>query len=276
MHTMSGALNGSIESLRRFAQRNLGRSESSEPVIERGEASCTRCDGVGWLKTVSIDPADVKLVQCDCLRRRVTERHAEHRKRVSNLSGIRHLTFAAFDATVAGVETGYQTARNFAANPTGWLVLHGPTGRGKTHLAAAVANELLDRGRSVVFQDVPTLLDSFRASIEPSAGSGNYHELFDAVKTADVLVLDDLGAEADSKWAQERLFRLLNHRNLERLPTVVTTNLRPHEFKNARVGSRLFQADLCAAVALSGAVDYRQRPISQRLRVVAGGKAVDQ
>jgi DNA replication protein DnaC len=79
------------------------------------------------------------------------------------------------------------------------------------HIAAAIVNRLLERGEPALFVVVPDLLDHLRAAYQPGAEVA-YDELFDRVRNAPVLVLDDLGTQAQTPWAREKLFQLINHR----------------------------------------------------------------
>ena len=115
-------------------------------------------------------------------------------------------------------------AQSFARQGTGWLTLWGNTGRGKTHLAAAIAHERLAAGDSVYFAVVPDLLDHLRASYSPANPEG-YDDLFAAVRTAGLLILDDLGAHSTTPWAEEKLYQIFSYRYINVLPTVITTNV---------------------------------------------------
>ncbi len=99
---------------------------------------------------------------------------------------------------------------------------------GKTHLAAAIVNALLDRGEPAYFEEVPSLLDWLRAGYGGKAGD-DFDSRLARVKDAPVLVLDDLGAEQQGRgevtWAQVTLYQIINHRLEHQLPTVFTTNL---------------------------------------------------
>ena len=100
-------------------------------------------------------------------------------------------------------------------------MLTGPSGSGKTHLAAAVANRCIERGQTVLFVFVPDLLDHLRGTYAPES-SISYDDLSQQVRTAPVLVLDDLGSHSSTPWAQEKLFQVINHRFNALLPTVFT------------------------------------------------------
>lgn len=149
----------------------------------------------------------------------------------------------------------FKKAVDFATYPQGWLVLEGKYGSGKTHLSAAIANVRLAQGEQVVFITVPDLLDYLRSAYAPNA-EDTYDSLFDRVKNAYLLILDDLGAENPSQWAQEKLFQLLNHRYVNRMPTVITTNVELDRI-DGRIRSRMVDPDLCSFHKLN-VPDYRR------------------
>ena len=124
-----------------------------------------------------------------------------------------------------------QACVEFARSPQGWLVLAGTNGCGKTHLAAAIANEYVERTRTdVMFVVVPDLLDHLRAAFSPQSTTP-YDRRFDEIKRAPLLVLDDLGTESATPWAREKLFQLLNFRYNALLPTVITTSADPKQIE---------------------------------------------
>jgi DNA replication protein DnaC len=141
----------------------------------------------------------------------------------------KHMTFANFDARRnlpreerKNISHALEEAKAFAENPDGWLILIGKYSTGKTHLAAAIANTQAFTGKPVVFVTVPDLLDHLRATFAPNSLT-SYDKRFNDVKTADLLILDDLGMESATPWAKEKLYQLFNHRYNARLPTVITT-----------------------------------------------------
>jgi DNA replication protein DnaC len=140
------------------------------------------------------------------------------------------------------------------------LVLKGGYGCGKSHLAAAIANACAERGQPVLFITVPDLLDHLRATYAPTSPAG-YGARFEEVRTAAVLILDDLGTESSTSWAQEKLFQIFNYRYNAHLPTVITTN---HELEeiSLRLRSRLVDPDLTRIVSIT-APDYRRTGVAQ-------------
>ena len=103
-------------------------------------------------------------------------------------------------------------------------MLEGQIGSGKTHLAAAIANELLAAGQHILFLVVPDFLDELRNSYH-SSGEFNEIEIMEQAKNIPVLILDDLGNHNFTEWTQNKLFSLINYRLNQQLPSIITTNL---------------------------------------------------
>ena len=147
-----------------------------------------------------------------------------------------------------------RTVMEWAEQPMGWLTLFGGTGVGKTHLAAAAANDRLAAGDSVCFAVVPELLDALRASYRDD-GEASFEALFAWLKDVDVLVLDDLGAHQTTEWANEKLYQLCASRYLRRSPTLITTNVLPEDL-DPRLASRLLDSQRGVVQPIK-AKDYR-------------------
>ena len=154
----------------------------------------------------------------------------------------------------------YEHARTYAHKPTGWLILKGGYGCGKTHLAAAIANQQLNMGHPVLFINTPDLLDHLRSTFSPQSDIG-YDSLFDRVRNTTLLILDDLGSQSNTEWAQEKLYQIFNHRYANRLPTVVTTNLELESIEK-RIQSRMVDPDLVHIIHIA-APDFRQAGVGQ-------------
>jgi DNA replication protein DnaC len=140
-------------------------------------------------------------------------------------------------------------SRRMAESPAGWLVLLGSFGCGKTHLAAAVANHREAQGYPSLFVVVPDLLDYLRSTFNPSSPI-SYDRLFEEIRSANLLVLDDLGAQNTTPWAREKLFQLVNHRYNAELATVITTSLSLEELE-PRIRTRLLDRRLCTICGIT-------------------------
>jgi DNA replication protein DnaC len=156
-------------------------------------------------------------------------------------------------------------AQNYAQQPEGWLVFLGTYGCGKTHLAAAIANERVSQGYQALFVVVPDLLDHLRATYSPNS-QVSYDKRFEEVRTTPLLVLDDLGTESATPWAQEKLYQIFNYRYNACLPTVITTSFELEDI-DTRLRTRMLDESRCA-VFLIMAPSYRggSNPAKRRRR----------
>jgi len=169
-----------------------------------------------------------KLMPCICKQQELGQRAAEKLYEISNLGAFSEKTFKNFNPAVPGVQGAFYAAQKYAEKPQGWMVIFGNYGAGKTHLAAAIANELLTTHHRVLFAVVPDLLDHLRATFGPSS-EVEYDERFESIRDVQVLFLDDLGTENTTPWAREKLFQIVNHRYNYRLSTVFTSNRKPED-----------------------------------------------
>ncbi len=104
------------------------------------------------------------------------------------------------------------------------LLFHGEPGVGKTHLAVAVLREIVERyGVRGRFEDFTSLIHRIQATFEPGTVDSK-HAILRRVSEAELLVLDELGAQKPSAWVSEILYLVINGRYNRRLPTIFTTN----------------------------------------------------
>ena len=219
---------------------------------------CTKCKGAGYLRAnVPFGhPNFGKAMACECKETERKEKRRQQLREMSNLDAFRQKTFSTFNTNIPGVQEAYRAALDFETMPKGWLVLSGPNGCGKTHLAAAIANQALDNGAVVLFEAAPDLLDHLRAAFAPAA-TEVYDQLFSKMREAELLILDDLGAQQSSPWANEKLFQLLNYRYNLSMATVITGNPKGIQGADERIRSRLSDTGLVRTVIMERARDYR-------------------
>ncbi|MEO8611749.1 MAG: ATP-binding protein [Chloroflexota bacterium] len=234
------------------------------------------CEGLGVIRydVPTDDPRFGKMFRCPNNRIEMDIDRQERMRRISNLDAYSDKSFYNFvidpntlkPAESGSLQVALSLAEQFAENPEGWLLLEGQYGCGKTHLAAAVGNIRLQKGDSVLFITTPDLLDHLRSTFGPSSETG-YDETFDRIRNVPILILDDLGAENASEWAQEKLFQLLNHRYSRRLSTVITTNV-DLDALDPRVRSRLLDNALIKRVKIV-APDYRTSIVTKQYDILS-------
>lgn len=223
------------------------------------------CKGAGYyLKDVRVGHPDFgRMITCHCKQQEHQHAYAQRLLKMSNLEPFAEKRFENFDATIPGVQRAYKRALDYARRPQGWLIFFGNYGCGKTHLAAAIANEVIKVNFQVLFAVVPDLLDHLRSTFGPNSETA-YDERFELIRSAKLLILDDLGTENTTPWAREKLFQLINHRYNYSLPTVITSNRKPDDIE-PRIASRMFDVVLCSDIIMIEAGDYRRLSVQQRL-----------
>lgn len=153
-------------------------------------------------------------------------------ERLLGRSGIkkrfRQRTFAHFKADTPERRRWLRIAREYADHfaeklATGdGLYIEGTNGTGKTHLAAAIALQLIDAGVPVVCKTSADLLSDVKKAFDDS--SITEAAVLKAYKDADLLIIDDLGKEQVTDWSISTLYNILNDRYEDMKPTIITTN----------------------------------------------------
>ena len=245
------------------------RTKSSEPVVPSledpgREAECLTCRDGGWLRrNVPVgDPEFGKAIPCpNC----VNWRHDEERKknilkhsgipearRMCNLESF-HYVSGADDACLAAYEMAEGRA-DFI-----WLLFYGGNGNGKTHLAYGIALAVADRGLTVAFRSVSKLFREMRLAINTENTS--IDDVVEGVTRVDLLVLDDLGAEAGSDWEKAKLDEIIDARYVEKKMLVATTNTDPRQLPE-RIISR-FKDKSMSRMVYNKAPDYRPKMVKE-------------
>jgi len=214
---------------------------------------CPLCAGAGFLRDdLSLDHPDFgHPIECECSR---VQRRAELWEQIW-WRGYKSARLTDFARSIRQQVAG-------AVNAGRGLYICGPNGVGKTHLAMAILREFGEEldGQAVL---VATLLDRVRAAFNPETKEVAA-EVLDRFAAIPFLVLDDIGAEKPTPWAQEALFRLVYQReaNRDRITTIFTSNLTTAELagfydvSGQRITSRI--EGMCGVIALAGA-DRRRR-----------------
>lgn len=239
---------------------------------------CPLCRDSGYI--VSDGSARI----CDCRR----PQHLRASKTVAGLTPrLQRMNFGNFDLRLypetlrtpqgasyrqlaeRALHSAQAFVRECAAHrlPPGMLI-EGAVGSGKTHLAASMANRLVEQGIDVQFFVVPEFLDQLRASYRRENEGLDEADIIRRAYDVPVLLFDDMGAHNFTAWVENKLFTIINHRYNYQLPTVITTNLDVNELHQnigERTVSRLLET--CAMFKLSVDQDLRlkQNPAGRRL-----------
>ncbi|MFB5663564.1 primosomal protein DnaI [Alteribacillus sp. HJP-4] len=204
---------------------------------KREREHCDACPGLaecpnimqGYQPEISAADGLVELHYHPCRLKQKADERKRHQSLIKSLyipQEILNATFDDIEQDHASRLSASNAALEFAiqARPgedSIGLYFHGPFGVGKTYMMGAIANELAERRISSMIVYVP---DFFR-EMKQSISDGSVQEKLDNVKNIDVLILDDIGAETISPWVRDDVLGvILQHRMMEKLPTLYTSN----------------------------------------------------
>jgi DNA replication protein DnaC len=234
--------------------------------LPSGVPACDICDDTGW-KSTQVDGI-ARVTRCDCLRAKVAEqrlRDARIPPRYQRCSLDKFITYPN-EELLRAIEYAKRFVGAFPASHKG-LMLIGPPGIGKTHIAVSVLREVIAKaGVRGLYYDTRALLRDIRSTYNPALQMAEM-DVIRPVMEAELLVLDDLGAERLTDWVEETIGLIVNTRYNERRPTIFTSNYEdiPDEGEMnsllVRVGFRLHSRlkEMCDFLEYDGP-DYRNLP----------------
>ena len=222
---------------------------------EKEKCPFNQCDGSGWCMD-----SENRVYRCKCQVVREKQARAERLFVAAKIpKRFRNKNLEDFDTKLQQdawkIATRYvEKFDELREKDKNGLCFIGPTGTGKSHLAYGILNSLLAKGVPGLCGSVPEIMDQLRNYSE-----GETTERLELLKTLDVVILDDLGAERNSPWVTERLYVIINSRYNEVLPTIITSNHELEELQELpgweRITSRIFE--MCHLVVVDGP-DYRK------------------
>lgn len=226
---------------------------------------CQRCTGIencqcnprGWQAyydesaSVTYDYPSFRYKQCQYWH--------EKQQKETVKSRFQQRTFENFKVTDENrhaFEACQRYAFNFDRMTKKGLLLAGPPGTGKTHLAVSIHRAVLAKGIASVFINMPNLVNELLQSFKQEEESLTYM----AALEKKLVIIDDLGAERLRDWVQEYVYRLINERYEKMLPLVITTNCSIKELEE-RIGGPAVDrlAEMCEIVSVEGKSWRRKR-----------------
>lgn len=248
---------------------NIAASATPEPEDytdpETGILHCGNCHTPKQCRVEIFGKPKLMPCTCQCLREQL-EKEEQARKEQQRLDRIRRLkanglqdralfayTFDVDSGTNPAMQYAHRYVRHWAEVKTQGqgLLLWGGVGTGKTFAAACIANALTE-------QDVPVLMTNFSKILNSLSGmfSDDKNRYLASFKEFDLLIIDDLGIERNSEYAQKQVYNIVDSRYLSRLPFIITTNLtlselkKPKDTAHARIYDRILER--CAPVLFNG------------------------
>lgn len=206
----------------------------------------------------NISPDAIKYERCDCnkaqeywKRRDEQEYEIQKRKHFRNVINklykqnyserkFQNLNFENFNIN-SGNEIAVKVANDYTNKSKEkmqkeGLIITGKSGIGKTHLAASIANKLIENDKIVLMGRLTMLLDMIKETFRDNTKSEN--ELIELYSNVDMIIIDDLGTEKISQWALEKLYTIIENRNENKLPIIVTTR-----FNKESLLDRFYQSE---------------------------------
>ena len=236
---------------------------------------CPVCSGTGWRQ----DESQAAVVPCECRARTRLER-ALAAARIPPRYG--NCAFTNFDCypehgnkKLECLWNAFKVVQDYLGDyplvDGKGLLLAGPTGVGKTHLIVALLKDLIKKGFDGLFVDYQELLKRIQSSYDSTTLTAE-HRIIRPILDAEILVIDDLGANRITDWVEDTINYILNHRYNEKKPTLLTANLtdqrmtgsegnrKTHATFEERLGPRVASRlhEMCRRVDIN-ATDYRER-----------------
>ena len=192
------------------------------------EDECARCRGTGWIIKAN------RATRCICWGRETTRTLLKGARIPARFKHCRLDNLKTYDNLELknAIARATAFAETFPESREG-LLISGPTGIGKTHIAVSVLKHVIVKQHTRgLYYDTRDLLRSIRRTYDPAAAGPQEVDVVDPVIKTDLLILDDLGAERATSWVHDMMTTIINTRYNEQRPIIATSN-----YENGRDGN---------------------------------------
>ena len=233
--------------MERFKRESLGLQEERRKILLKmglpenaleEVPACPSCGDSGYLKSGQICP--------DCLKKYYTREQRRELSRTLDLSdqsfetfSLRYYPDSRHGTSGVSARKNMESVRNICESyardfgpHSGNLLLFGDPGLGKTFLSAAIARVVSGNGFSVVYDTAGRIFERFENRKFNRDDTDEYEDEVRHILSCDLLILDDLGTEMTTAFIQSALYEIINTRLLNKLSTIINTNLKPDKLES--------------------------------------------
>lgn len=235
--------------------------------------NCNNCDGLsgcknmiqGYEPELVIKGRYIDIIYDRCPKKIMYEEQQKYARLINSIyvpKEILKASFANIDVD-QGRYDAIENAKDFVRNyipgkKQKGLFLHGPFGTGKSYLLGAIANQLAENQVSSLIVYVPEFFREMKNAI----GDHSVNDKLESIKKADVLMLDDIGAETMSSWARDEILgTILQFRMLENLPTFFTSNFDLKGLEHHLTHSQRGEEEQLKAARIMERIKYLADPV---------------
>jgi len=216
------------------------RSDEVRQVLQTEDklAKCETCDGSECLIKTNYFKPVIRVGWSGGLN--IAHGYCRHGERLRLLRQCRRLkiprkmvgkTLDDYEVTAQNEDAVAMAKWFIAEKPDCGLYYFGACGSGKTFLAAIIAQEFIKDLQSVVFGDVPALMEELKRTFDKNPQQETSQDILDEFKMCDLLVLDDIGAGQITEWNVGVLYQIINERYASGKPVIITSNFSPDELE---------------------------------------------
>lgn len=257
---------------------NDGDQQDAEGRVICGRCGAFRSMKVGGLMMPCNCLCDKAEMEHEAIRRHLLESQKARIEKLRKDGISQDFEGARFELDDHADERTGNVARRYAANfgqmmenNTG-LMLYGNPGGGKTFMAGCIANAVVDQGHTVIMTGISALVTAMSAEFE-----ARKMDILRSIAACDLLILDDVGVEADTAYRMEKKFEIFDTRSQAGKPMIVTTNTmtpdrlrKPQNVEESRLFSRMRGSMLYIKVDHEDRRDEQHRDKVDAMRELLG------